>query len=130
MLDQPLPWLVAEVTGNVVGFAYACRHRLRSAYRWSADCSVYVAPQHRGRAVGRVLYERLFVELRELGYVSLFAAVALPNPISVGLHESLGFRTVGVFRNVGYKSGEWHQVGWWHRPLRDPPESPQGPREW
>ncbi len=62
--------------------------------------------------------------------MSLFAGIALPNEPSVGLHEAVGFRLAGVFRNVGYKLGAWRDVGWWHLPLRDVPAGPEEPRRW
>jgi L-amino acid N-acyltransferase YncA len=131
MLASPrLPWLVAEDSGRVAGYAYASAHRPRAAYRWSADSSIYLDEQFRSRGLGRLLYERLIGEVRELGYVSLFAGIALPNAASVGLHEALGFQPVGVFRNVGFKHGSWHDVGWWQRPLRDAAPSPVEPRTW
>jgi len=125
-----LPWLVAQTPDRVVGYAYAAQHRRRPAYRWSADSSVYVDPSHHGRGVGRLLYERLIEEMTALGYVSLFAGIALPNDASVGLHEAVGFRPVGVYRSVGFKHGQWRDVGWWQRPLAEPPEAPAEPRAW
>jgi L-amino acid N-acyltransferase YncA len=126
-----LPWLVAGSGAEVVGFAYASHYRTRPAYRWSAECSVYVAETHRRRGIGRRLYQRLITEVRDLGYASLFAGIALPNPASVDLHETLGFRPVGVFPNVGFKRGGWHGVGWWSLPLLPvPPSAPAEPREW
>jgi L-amino acid N-acyltransferase YncA len=114
MSSRPrLPWLVAESQGHLLGYACASRHHDRAAYRWSADSSVYVAEASRGRGVGGLLVERLIAELRDLGYVSLFAGIALPNPPSIRLHENLGFRPVGVFANAGFKLGAWHDVGWW-----------------
>ncbi len=123
-----LPWLVAVEDGDVVGYAYAGRHRERSAYRWSVDVSVYVAAGRRGRGVGRLLYERLLGTLRDLGYVSAFAWIAVPNPASVGLHQGLGFRRVGTFEKVGYKHGAWCDVEWWRLALREPPSQPDEPR--
>lgn len=125
-----LPWLVAEEGGAVAGFAYASLHRSRAAYRWSADVSVYLAEAARGRGVGRALYERLLPEVRGLGYVSAFAGIALPNAASIGLHEALGFTPVGVYRNVGFKQGEWRDVGWWQLALCEPPAEPAEPRGW
>lgn len=131
MLGRPrLPWLVAEDSGRVAGYAYASAHRQRPAYRWSADSSIYLDPEFHSRGLGRLLYERLIGEVRELGYMSLFAGIALPNAASVGLHEALGFQPVGVFRNVGFKHGSWRDVGWWQRPLRDVPPAPDEPRAW
>ena len=118
MLARPrLPWLVADDGGRVAGYAYASAHRARPAYRWSADCSVYLDPAYRGQGLGRRLYQQLITEVRDLGYRTLFAGIALPNPASVGLHEALGFTPAGVFRGVGYKLGAWRDVGWWQLPL-------------
>lgn len=69
----------------------------------------------------------LFELLAVQGFVSVFAGIALPNAASVGLHEAVGFTPVGVYRNAGYKLGEWRDVGWWQRPLADPPNPPQPP---
>ena len=131
MLARPrLPWLVAEEDATVLGFAYAARHRERAAYRWSADVSVYLSPGATGRGVGRALYEQLLPAVASLGYVSAFAGIALPNPASVGLHEALGFTLVGIYRDVGYKLGQWRDVGWWQLALRDPPDEPSEPEDW
>ena len=128
--DPRLPWLIADDAGLVAGYAYASAHRQRPAYRWSADCSVYLDPRYRGRGLGRLLYGYLFREMRDLGYVSLFAGIALPNVASVGLHEAMGFRPVGVFSDVGYKLGSWRDVGWWQLRLRDGAPEPDEPRAW
>jgi L-amino acid N-acyltransferase YncA len=125
-----LPWLVAVEWGHIVGFAYASVHRTRAAYRWSVDCSVYLAADAVGRGVGRALYERLLPEVRALGYVCVFAGIALPNDASVRLHEAMGFAPVGVYRDVGFKDGEWRDVGWWQLRLCEPPACPDEPREW
>ena len=125
-----LPWLIADDAGRVAGYAYASAHRARPAYRWSADCSVYLDPRYRSRGLGRLLYEHLITEVINLGYISLFAGIALPNAASVGLHEAMGFRPVGVFRNVGYKLGAWRDVGWWQLPLCEAPPSPGDPLPW
>jgi L-amino acid N-acyltransferase YncA len=125
-----LPWFAACRDGAVVGYAYAAAHRTRAAYRWSVDCSVYLADGERGQGTGRALYQRLLPELRELGYVTAFAGIALPNPGSVGLHTALGFTPVGVYRAAGFKDGRWHDVGWWQLPLGEPPDTPREPAEW
>ena len=123
-----LPWLVAEdAAGAVCGYAYASRHRERAAYQWSVDTTVYVRDDMRGQGVGRALYGRLLPLLAELGYFQAFAGIALPNAGSVGLHEAVGFEALGVYRNVGFKNGEWRDVGWWQKALRplDTPSAPQ-----
>ncbi|HVY77517.1 MAG TPA: arsinothricin resistance N-acetyltransferase ArsN1 family B [Solirubrobacterales bacterium] len=112
------PWLVAEREGTLAGYAYACRHRERPAYRWSSDVSVYVAEGSRCQGVGRGLYEALFERLRRQRFRTACAGITLPNEASVALHEALGFVAVGVYRNIGWKAGGWHDVGWWQLDLR------------
>ena len=114
-------WLVSEDdTGAVDGYVYASRHRERAAYQWSVDVTAYVRADARGRGVGRRLYLRLFDELVALGYYQAFAGIALPNAASVALHEAVGFAPLGTYRDVGFKLGAWHDVGWWQRTLQPP----------
>jgi L-amino acid N-acyltransferase YncA len=121
------PWLVAEHDRGVVGFAYASRHRERAAYRWAVDVTVYVDPAHHRRGIGRRLYEALLALLRERGFHVACAGIALPNDASVRLHEALGFEPVGVYRDIGYKAGAWHDVGWWQIRLVPPDGPPAEP---
>jgi L-amino acid N-acyltransferase YncA len=116
------PWLVAELDGQVVGYAYGSRHHERAAYRWSADVTVYISAEHHRRGVGRALYAALFPLLVRQGVYEVCAGVTLPNDASVGLHESLGFAPIGVYRNVAYKFGQWRSVGWWQLSLRPRPD--------
>ena len=123
------PWLVCERQGRVLGYAYAGAHGSRAAYQWSVDVSVYVHEEARRRGVGRALYASLVAALELQGFYNAYAGATLPNPASVGLHESLGFRSVGVYRGVGYKLGAWHDVGWWHLPLRERVADPDPPAD-
>ena len=116
------PWLVAVADGEVLGYAYGGSFRSRPAYRWSVEVSAYVRDDARGEGVGRALYDALLGDLRERGFVTALAAIALPNPPSVAFHEAFGFEPVGVFRKVGFKLGRWWDVGWWSLELRPPPE--------
>jgi phosphinothricin acetyltransferase len=113
------PWLVAEVSGRTVGYAYAHRHRERAAYQWTAETSVYISREVRRAGLGRVLYTGLLAQLQLMGFYNACAGITLPNPASVGLHEALGFRPVGVYPRLGWKFGGWHDVGWWIKRLRD-----------
>ena len=121
------PWLVCDVDGQTAGYAYAARHRVRGAYQWSVDTSVYIAADHRRRHIGRGLYTSLFEILAAQGYFNAFAGIALPNPASVALHESMGFEPIGVYRRVGYKLDRWHDVGWWQLSLKQHEGSPGVP---
>lgn len=119
------PWLVCVVGDRVLGYAYGSLHRTRSAYQWSAECSVYIHPDYQRRRIARGMYTALFSILTAQGYYTVFAGITLPNPSSVGLHEALGFEPVGIYRSIGYKLGAWHDVGWWQLALlpyiSDPP---------
>lgn len=107
------PWLVLEDGEGIAGYAYAGEHRERLAYQWSVDVSCYVHPRARRRGAGKALYRALIRVLRAQGFCSAFAGIALPNAASVALHESVGFKPLGVYRNVGYKLGAWRDSGWW-----------------
>lgn len=121
------PWLVATVGEAVIGYAYAGPHRQRQAYQWGVEASVYLAPAAQGQGLGRRLYSALFDLLRRQGFVHVFAGITLPNRPSVTLHERMGFAPIGVYPQIGFKAGAWHDVGWWRLALRAPPTSPTAP---
>lgn len=121
------PWLVATESDQLLGYVYASAHRERAAYRWSVDVTAYMAETARRRGVGRKLYLTLFDLLRRQGYRSAFAGITLPNAASVGLHEAVGFEHLGVYKDVGYKLGGWHPVGWWRLALNVSQDAPVEP---
>ena len=108
-----LPWLVAERDGQVVGFAYATKWKARGAYRFSAECTVYLEPGVVGGGLGSELYEALFAELRSRQLHVAIACIALPNAASIALHEKMGMTQVAHFKEVGYKFGRWIDIGYW-----------------
>lgn len=124
---ERFPWLVFEREERVTGYAYAGAHRSRAAYQWCVDVSAYVCEDERRKGVGRALYTSLISVLSLQGYYNAYAGIALPNPASVGLHESVGFRSVGVYEKIGYKLGAWHDVGWWQLSIRERTASPDPP---
>jgi phosphinothricin acetyltransferase len=112
-LGEQFPWLVYEAGGEVLGYAYASPHRAaRKAYQWCTEVSIYIHAEARRRGIGRALYGSLFDLLRRQGYVNAYAGITLPNPGSLRLHESLGFRPIGVYPRIGFKFGAWHDVIW------------------
>ena len=127
---QFAPWLVEaeERDGQVRGYAYASRHRERAAYQWCVDVAVYVGEAHRGQGIGAALYRALFPLLRAQNFYVAHAGITLPNAASVRLHESAGFRPIGIYRGVGYKMGAWHDVGWWQLELQPRPAHPPPPK--
>jgi phosphinothricin acetyltransferase len=112
------PYLVAELDGEVAGYAYAGPYRARPAYRWSVEDSVYVAPRSQRRGIGRALLERLIAEAEAGGFRQMLAVIGdTANTASVELHRAVGFRLVGTFENVGFKFGRWLDTVLMQRPL-------------
>ena len=105
-----LPWLVLEEDGQLRGYAYASAC---PSYRGAVDTTIYVAPDATGRGLGSALYGALLKRLRDDGWHSVLAGIAMPNPPSVALHGRLGFRQVGHFEEVGRKDGRWIDVTYW-----------------
>jgi phosphinothricin acetyltransferase len=106
-------WLIAELGGRVAGYAYGSPHRTRGAYGTSCDVTVYVDPAFARQGIGKALYGVLLPHLHDRGFHAGFAGIALPNPGSIALHEACGFTPIGIYREVGWKLGDWRDVGWW-----------------
>jgi phosphinothricin acetyltransferase len=107
------PWLVWEENSVVVGYAYGSPWKQRSAYRFSVETTIYMAPSHTGRGIGTALYRSLLADVRALRFHCAVGCIALPNPASIALHENLGFEEIGRFREVGRKFDRWVDVGYW-----------------
>ncbi|HKT14659.1 MAG TPA: arsinothricin resistance N-acetyltransferase ArsN1 family B [Allosphingosinicella sp.] len=112
------PWLVAtDEAGAVTGYAYATKFRERAAYRFAVETTVYVDPRAQRRGIASTLYRRLLDGLAVQGFTQALGVITIPNEPSIRFHEAMGFARAGVFRQVGYKLGAWHDVGYWQRPL-------------
>ncbi len=110
--------LVAETEAGVVGYASSIRFRPKSAYHTSVETTVYLDPPHVGLGFGHRLYRALLEALAgEPAVHRAYGGIALPNPASIALHESLGFRRVGTFREVGHKFGKFWDVSWFEKEL-------------
>ncbi len=107
------PWLVVEAEDGIAGYAYASPWKARSAYRFAAESTIYLAPESLGRGLGTRLYAELLAALRRCDVHRAVGCIALPNAASVALHERLGFRKIGIFDEVGWKFGRWVDVGYW-----------------
>lgn len=112
-----LPWYVFERDGSVIGYAYATPWRARSAYRFSVESTVYVAPEFPRLGIGSRLYKTLIEDLRSRGIQVVLGGIAQPNLASVSLHEALGFQKVAHFSRVGRKFEQWVDVGYWELQL-------------
>jgi phosphinothricin acetyltransferase len=122
------PWLVIEEDGKLVGFASTSPMRDRAAYRWSVETGLYLMPAAQGRRLGSRLLTAHLELLERQGFVTIVAGIALPNDASVALHEKLGFALSGIERGVGFKLGEWVDVGRWQRDLAPRSATPAEPR--
>lgn len=117
-ISKDFPFYIAQDSdGNPMGFAYAAKHRVRQAYQWCAEPSVYVHPKHRGKSVAKALYEQLFETLKKQNIHVLYAGITVPNTASEKLHQSMGFQAPICYSKVGYKMGHWHDVCWWQKEL-------------
>jgi L-amino acid N-acyltransferase YncA len=118
ILARALPFLVAEVDGEVVGYAYAAPYRTRPAYRYTLEDSVYIDRGFVGRGIGRQLLERLVSESMARGFRQMIAVIGdSANHGSIRLHEACGFTRVGTLPAVGFKFGRWVDSVLMQRPL-------------
>ena len=108
LLDGGYPYIVAEIDGVIVGYAYAGSYRPRPAYRFSVEDSIYIDPAAQRRGVGRALLQHLIEECERRGFRQMIAVIgnSAQTP-SIELHRAAGFRMVGTVENVGYKFGRW-----------------------
>ena len=108
-----LPWLVVVRAGAVAGYAYASKWHARAAYRHAVETTIYIEETARGRRLGAELYSTLIARLRSMGLRTALGVIALPNAPSIALHEKCGFRKVAHLEAVGFKFGQWIDVGYW-----------------
>jgi len=111
------PWWVAVDDSGLLGFARASRWKARGAYSQTAEVGVYAAIGSQGKGVGSALYEQFLPACRAAGLHTLLAGIRLPNEPCVRLHEKFGFAKVGELPQVGFKFGQWHDVGYWAKVL-------------
>jgi phosphinothricin acetyltransferase len=114
---QLFPWLVCEDAGEIIGYAYASKWKDRSAYKHTAEVTVYLHHKHVGKGVGRALYQALIDQLAAQNLHALLACIAVPNAASEKLHEQFGFKKVAHFTEVGFKFNRWLDVGYWQKLL-------------
>lgn len=106
-------WLVAEISTQIVGYAYSAPWRDRSAYRFASEVSVYLSSNSQGKGLGSLLYQSLFEQLKLTQMKILIGGITLPNEASVALHEKFGMEKVAHFHEVGFKFDQWLDVGYW-----------------
>ena len=125
VLDKGFPWLVAEDGGRMVAYAYAAPYRERSAYRYTAEDSVYVAHDAQGRGHGRATLSAVISACEAMGLRQLVAMIGdSGNAGSIALHRALGFKPCGALPSVGFKAGRWLDVVLMQLPLNGGGGSP------
>lgn len=112
------PWLVCATEGGIAAYTYASPAFSRAAYQWGADVSVYVDTAWQRRSVAAALYACLEELLVLQGYYTLYACITASNKPSCAFHEKWGYQRIGLWRNSGYKLGQWHDVVWYEKALR------------
>ena len=127
---RQFPWLVWEEEGTILGYAYASAPFTRAAYDWCAEPSIYLRPEARGRGIGRALYRALEAILKYQGFQLLYALVTGENTASLAFHSALGYETLAVFPDCGFKFGRWLALNWLQKRLT-PVEIPsKAPAAW
>ena len=116
-VTEEFPWIINEEEGIINGYAYSNRWKERSAYRYSAENTVYVHKDHFGKGIGKMLLQELIAQLKKKGIHSILAGIAMPNEASIVLHEKCGFIKCGTLKEVGFKFGKWVDVGYWEKIL-------------
>ena len=107
------PWIIYEVNGRIIGYAFASEWKSRCAYNHSVESTIYLKQGEENKGIGSVLYQELVEQLREMDLHAIIGGIALPNDASVCLHEKFGFEKVAHFKEVGFKFGNWIDVGYW-----------------
>lgn len=128
------PYLVADRQGELVGYAYASQLKGRAAYAWSVETSIYLRQDCRGGGLGQKLYQALEEELKERGFINLYACISatsgedpLLHNASVKFHKRMGYELVGHFSRCGFKQGRWYDVIWMEKMLGEHPNDPLMP---
>lgn len=122
------PWIVCEHNNEVIGYAYASRHRYRTAYSWAVESTIYLSEKFHHKGIASILYRTLFELLRLQGYVNVYAGVTVPNIKSEKFHLAAGFYDIGYFKKIGFKFGAWHDTRWFQLHLADHPDNPMMPK--
>lgn len=123
------PYLVAEIGGEIVGYAYATDLRYRTAYQWSPESTIYLQKDAIGQGIGKKLYNKLIEILKIQGFYNVFGGVALPNEASIALHLNMGFTEIGIYKNIGYKHDKWHSTLWFQLQLNEYTIHPETPKK-
>lgn len=124
-ISRDYPYIVLENNDAICGYAYAHRFKERDAYAWGAELSIYLDKNICAKGYGKKLYLTLIEILKLQGVKTVYACVTGKNTNSENFHEHLGFKTVGTFKNAGYKNNSWHNIVWFEKQINDYDINPQ-----
>lgn len=124
-ISSGYPYLVAELEGRPIGYAYAHPIVERAAYQWGAELTIYIAPEGQYCGLGRRLYGLLEEFLRHMGVITTYGCITASNDHSIGLHSALGYKLVGTYVKGGFKKGKWLDVAWMAKNIQEFPEQPE-----
>jgi phosphinothricin acetyltransferase len=127
-ITKEYPWLVCEYNKEIIGYVYSSKHRTRTAYQWSAECTVYLAAGFHRLGLARILYQALFDILKLQNIINVYAGITVPNVKSEEFHKAMGFYMIGTYKNVGYKFNKWHDVAWFQLDLGEHIINPPDPK--
>lgn len=118
-IAQQFPYLVLEMDGEMIGYAYAHRQAERAAFAWNAELSIYIKEGFTGRGMGVPLYRLLEALLALQGYVNFYGVITGSNAASIAMHERMGYSVIGRHERTGFKLGQWHDTVWLHKRVKD-----------
>lgn len=118
-IAQQFPYLVLEMDGEMVGYAYAHRQAERAAFAWNAELSIYLKEGFTGRGLGVPLYTLLEELLAMQGYVNFYGVITGSNAASIAMHEKMGYSVIGRHERTGFKFGAWHDTVWLHKRVKE-----------
>ena len=111
------PWIVYEMNGQVIGYAYLSGWHSRSAYRYSNEVSIYLDRNEKGHGIGKELFANLLEISKDYGVHTIVSGITIPNAESISLHEKFGFKKIAEFKEIGFKNNKWLNVGYWQKIL-------------
>lgn len=124
---EQFPYIVYEIDGMIVGYAYAGKQREREAFQWNCETSVYVNEKFQRQGIAEKLYKVLLKILTVQGYKTAYACITYPNDKSIAFHNKFEFKETALFKNTGYKLGKWRDAIWLEKQLGDYETNPDAP---
>lgn len=127
LVTKEFPWIVCEIDGEVVAYAYAGKPFKREGYKWNAEVSIYTDEKYHGRKLASALYESILELLKLQGIYNVYACILSINEKSIKFHEKYGFKVISIFPNAINKYNKWIDLIWMCKTLKDFNEDVKSP---